>query len=431
MKPLLRRWSRLLHGLLVLAPSLTLTILWLGAPDERFHPDEEYWIGSAYYFYLAAKERDFSNPDWDLLPGRENHALGKYVLGLGLQAQGFEVRDIGILASFYERYRQRDPRFWGNSQDSAMRQAIVSRASPQLQAGFAQGQCPPLPRDLLFASRRLVFLFALSAVIAWQIIALRIGFPPWSQALAALWILHPVWQPTWLYATIDGLALTFGLWTQVFFLEWLRCKPIEARRSLSLALATGLFAAFACGAKLNNAIVLLAITLAALLDIRLRPAAEKKLKLRELLISTFFGAAVFILSNPTLIHDPAGGVLDLWLQYSRISEVLEAVFGPRLQSIPQRFQAISQLSFGSIILAFLAILVLLFETTRWSSQSSSKKALLLWLWLALALLLLWIPFPVDRYVLPFIPPLSLASLIPIEGGLQSILSARSTSGDAL
>ena len=74
-----------------IAPAITVLLASFLFPANRIHEDEIYWIGSSYYYQLAVVEGDASNPDWQLLPARENPVLGKSVIGLALQIAGHPV----------------------------------------------------------------------------------------------------------------------------------------------------------------------------------------------------------------------------------------------------------------------------------------------------------------------------------------------------
>src|SRR5882757_5247323 len=91
--------------------------------DRSLKEDEIYWIGQTYYFHLAVEERDWSNPDWQLLPARENPVLGKYVIGLGLRLNGLSVTNVDWLGVFFIVAKDR-PNAWGNAKDHEERQAV-------------------------------------------------------------------------------------------------------------------------------------------------------------------------------------------------------------------------------------------------------------------------------------------------------------------
>jgi hypothetical protein len=80
--------------------------------SEPVVEDELYWIGSAYYHHLAFGQRDTSNPDWRLLPARENPPVAKYVIGASLAFAGQSVESLDLLGGFYLLFAQ-VPGAWG------------------------------------------------------------------------------------------------------------------------------------------------------------------------------------------------------------------------------------------------------------------------------------------------------------------------------
>ena len=96
-------------------PAFTVLAASLLFPANRIHEDEIYWIGSSYYYPLAVVEGDASNPDWQLLPARENPVLGKYVIGLALQIAGHPVTTPDLLGSFYLIFAN-IPNAWGSGE---------------------------------------------------------------------------------------------------------------------------------------------------------------------------------------------------------------------------------------------------------------------------------------------------------------------------
>ena len=104
--------------------------------------DEVYWIGSAYCYHLAS-EGEWSHEDWQLLPARENPALGKYVIGATLALCGREIDSPDLLGSFYLIFAGM-PGAWGEGEAFEKRTAVANRVDRDVARGVLSGEGLPI-----------------------------------------------------------------------------------------------------------------------------------------------------------------------------------------------------------------------------------------------------------------------------------------------
>ncbi len=118
-----------------LLPAIPILLLFLATSGNRLQEDEIYWIGSAYYYHLAVIEHDAANADWQLLPARENPALGKYVIGAALHVFGRSIDTPDLLGSFYLVFAICPP--WGTGDAYQKRQSVALASPPTLPNAFS------------------------------------------------------------------------------------------------------------------------------------------------------------------------------------------------------------------------------------------------------------------------------------------------------
>ena len=285
------RWrlACLLPALVVLAASFLF-------PANRIHEDEIYWIGSSYYYQLAVVEGDASNPDWQLLPARENPVLGKYVIGLALQLAGHPITTPDLLGSFYLIFAD-IPGAWGTGEAFEKRLAVATRVTPSMRDPIRSGQALPLHDSQLVTTRRTSLVFGMLAAIGIAVIGRQCKWKAGGLIAGVLFSLHPIVIESCSLAMIDIIAITFSIWFMVGTVHILglatnptveydhelaskhphpasgkrrsrddtdRATMVKRTNSFisqkwlhqaSTTLLTGIMLAFACGSKMNSLVV--------------------------------------------------------------------------------------------------------------------------------------------------------------------------------
>lgn len=278
-----------------IAPAITVLLASFLFPANRIHEDEIYWIGSSYYYQLAVVEGDASNPDWQLLPARENPVLGKYVIGLALQIAGHPVTTPDLLGSFYLIFAD-VPGAWGTGEAIEKRLAVATRVTPSMRDPIRSGQALPLDDAQLATTRRTSLIFGMLAAIGIAVIGQQCKWRAGGLIAGVLFSLHPIAIESCSLAMIDIIAIAFSIWFMVGIMHILcltanltvDCKqkatvktkhqasnkrqPGEntdsdaitrptnrnSRQLLqraSMTLFTAIMLAFACGSKMNSLVV--------------------------------------------------------------------------------------------------------------------------------------------------------------------------------
>lgn len=429
-------------------------------PANRIHEDEIYWIGSSYYYQLAVVEGDASNPDWQLLPARENPVLGKYVIGLALQIAGHPVTTPDLLGSFYLIFAN-IPNAWGSGEAFEKRLAVATRVNPSMRDSIRSGQALPLEDSQLVTTRRTVLIFGMFAAIGIAVLGQQCHWKTGGLLAGFLFSLHPIVIDACSLAMIDIIAITFSIWFMVGIVQILGvtvnpsvetsskqhsqkdtvkstfAKPINPviRRQwlqrASTTLFTGIMLAFACGSKMNSLVVAATATacgtwyVARLLQQRFQlHSALRKNKMiagdetpslsvgfmtvntqvTMLVMVAIIAVFFFIGSNPTLYGDPIDGVRALWYEHNLTADIQEVMLGGRLHNISDKVQALAGLVCGGPIAFTLLCLIVAWSAFDCIRKQSVGIVIVLWWSMALLLLIMWMPFAWERYTLPIIPP---------------------------
>ncbi|MCL4819673.1 MAG: hypothetical protein KJ067_11045 [Vicinamibacteria bacterium] len=373
----------------------------------RWHVDELYWIGGAYYGELAASAAGRAHPDWQLLPARENPPVARYAIALALRLAGQPVRDPDLLANFYIRFAG-VPGAWGRDPVShAKREAVARRASPELLAAYRAGQLPPPPPAQLWPARHAMLALAIGT--AWLLYAL--GHAAWGPAaglVAALgFLLHPIARAAYLFAMSDMVAIFFA--TAALAVAALPVAPRPSRAG-ALALGTGVLLGLACAAKMNALVAALALGVAGVAAAAARARSDPRgggAVLVLLALGLAAAALAFVGVNPALHDDVVGGVRELFVE-PRLTVEIQRGFGvPFLEGLPSRLAAVARLVGLWPPLLALAALGSLALGIR--SSPLAARLVALWWWIAAAVVVAWIPFAIDRYAMPLLPPTALVA----------------------
>jgi hypothetical protein len=165
----IRRYARPLEAVLFAALMiLAIVLLRQQSLGQRFSIDESRWISTSRYFWTTIVERDVFGPAWQpnylVLTQPPVH---RYLLGFGLWLQGWTPEGLN------GRY------------DSLRDRAFNERA------GNVPGP------ELLAASRRVVFVFALGAVALLYLLGRALGGPAAGALAVVLAVTNPLLSTLW------------------------------------------------------------------------------------------------------------------------------------------------------------------------------------------------------------------------------------------
>lgn len=452
-------------------------VYWLSAP-KKFHEDEVYWIGSTYYFQLALIDRNASSPDWQLLPARENPAIGKYILGTALHWSGNSVTTPDLLGSFYLMFANM-PGAWGSDEAFAKRLAVANRVAPEWHDAVRTGRDLPLNEAQLSVARNTSFLFGVLASIGIAVLGQQCNWKAGGVIAGILFALHPIVIDAYSLAMIDIIAIACSVWFLVGLVSILRLPtpevPVDNEKGQAQAVAknvtsrktfqtkntegslrlpdtislkrfacvlfTAVMLALACGSKMNSLIVAMTGAVCGMWCVfettrrifTKRNSVQQNSKSHHNSVDTLAGnleiwksrthalggaavlaVIIFIGSNPALYGDPVDGVHALSYEHALTADIQEDILGGRLTSLAARFKALANLVCFSPW-AFTGICV----AVIWTAYNCMKKQtlgiiLVLWWIIALLLLILWMPFAWDRYALPLITPTMLILGMTLE-----------------
>lgn len=369
--------------------------------------DEIYWIGSAYYYHLAFVERDWSQPDWGLLPARENPPLAKYAIGLGLALAGREVASIDTLASFYTRF-EATPGGWGSGTDHAKRARVVSRADPDLRRKLRAGLLELDPGLRLQARRVMVVCAVLTSLLMLLFGASVYGWPAGLLA-SQLLLAHPIVAYAYGHAMSDAVALLLATATALLgplLLRRLwrpgRVRPLTA---MLVPLLGAVLLGLACSAKMSSLVVVFPLGIGGLVVAARtwrrgnRPGAAGVVTVG--LGIGVVGLAVFVAVNPAIHRDLAGGLTAVFQEH-RLTEVVQAGFlAGHLTTPAEKLDSVATLVcfswIGCGLLAAVAVAGL-------NSRRDEIRFVAVWWLFALVAVAVWIPFSWQRYALPVVAP---------------------------
>lgn len=374
--------------------------------------DEIYWVGQAYYFHLAFERWDWTHPDWQLLPARENPVLGKYIIGLGLRLNGLSVTTPDWLGIFYIIAKDR-PNAWGDVQDRAERQAVLDRMTPaKRELALVQGQFEH-PIEYATTARAVMLLSGVLAILLVFALTALYTKPLTAFLVAVVFALHPAVVAAYTEVGVDILAIVFSLLAVVHFALIERCVWRRSARPgwcrAWVCAVGGLSVAFAVGSKMNAVVVGLLGALLCLLFIakflrhRVHEAKESAAIMLCLLIISL---TVFVSSNPGNYPNPVKGVRSVLVDQQRSLEVQKGIPAKRhpLRSASERLLAMADLTalhpaiFGLVLGAFFFHVI----AARRAGQPLPLFAI--WWLIACVAVTAWLPFARPRYVLPVIVP---------------------------
>ena len=393
--------------------------------DRPLGEDEIYWVGQAYYFHLAFEQRDWTHPDWQLLPARENPVLGKYVIGVGLQLAGLSVTRPDWLGIFYIIAKDR-PNAWGDDHDRAERQAVVDRMAPATrELALAQGQFEH-PIEYATAARAVMLLFGVLAVVLVFVLTALYTEPLVAFLAAVVFALHPAVVAAYTEVGVDILAIAFSLLAVVHFVliergAWRQSTRPRLFRAL-LCTSGGLCLAFAVGSKMNAAVVGILGALVCLFFIakslrqHVQEAKESAAAMACLLIISL---SVFVGLNPGNYPNPIKGVWSAYADQQRSLEVQKGIPAKRhpLRSGIERIRAIADLTAFHPAVFALIVGAFILQVVAATRAGQPLPVIALWWLIAFVVIAAWLPFARPRYALPVIAP----SVVLVAGAGDRLL----------
>ena len=402
--------------------------------ENRARPldeDEIYWVGQAYYFHLAFECGDWTHPDWQLLPARENPVLGKYVIGTGLRLAGLQVTNADWLGIFYIIAKDR-PNAWGDAHDQAERQAVLGRMTPAVRERALTSGEFETPPAYAASARGIMLLFGMAASLLVFALAALYTKPLAAFLAAAAFALHPAMVTAYTEVGVDILALAFSLLAVLYFAlierrVWHRSTRPALTRTLLIA-GGGLALAFAVGSKMNAVItgftgaVLLLVLAGKYFRTRATTAKDSALALFAVLALSL---VVFVAANPGNYPNPVRGVRANIADQQRSLEVQKGIPAKHkpLRSASERLRAIATLTAfhpAAFALVVAAVAWAIFASRR---AGGTLPLVAIWWLIAFVMVTAWLPFARPRYALPVIAP-SVILLASAAGGVVDWLRQR-------
>jgi len=269
-----------------------------GIPDAKYNADERQWIyqGEQAWRHLRAGKLDA--PYWTeygLLWGWPSPPVAKYAIGIALQAAGKE-----------------------SPQREGTTQAIRTRFE--------------YPVDVLAAARTSSAVFGAMGVLAFFLVARRVGGERVALLASLLLAAAPVWLASSRRALVDIHAVALTMVALHLFIA--ARERLSARGPLRSWLvrfaATGVALGLAVGAKLNAAGAAVGLGALLLLDLaRSSGARARTLVAGSTLAVCAVGA--FVAANPYLHHEP-------WTRFVAILEAWEGVVDSRVEGATGLFR---------------------------------------------------------------------------------------------
>jgi hypothetical protein len=398
--------------------------------DRPLGEDEIYWIGQAYYFHLAFEERDWSNPDWQLLPASENPALGKYVIGVGLRLDGLSVTTPDWLGVFYVIARDR-PNAWGEGIARQERQAVVDRMDASTRELALKQNRFEYPVEYATTARAIMLVFgAISIVSVFGLASLYMNLAPAFLA-ALLFSLHPAVVAAYTQVGVDILAIAFSLLAVIYFVlierrVWQGNSHPRLCRGL-ICVGGGLSLALAVGSKINAVTVgFLGSTMCLqfIASFLRHKSEEANDSLKAMIVLIVISLVIFVGSNPGNFPNPLKGIHALYANQQRSLEIQKNIPAIRqpLRSLKERLQAVTDLTAFNPIVFLLVGSAFFFQIFAACKSGKPFPVIALWWLITIVAVTAWIPFARARYALPVIAPSIILICVGIERLYQTGVS---------
>ena len=263
--------------LIVLVAVVAVVVLRAPMATQRFTIDESRWISTSRYFWITFVELDLFGPAW-----RPNYVVltqppvARYLIGAGLALQGWTPDQLN---GRYDSLRSRE---WN----------------------VQMGNVPS--DELLQAARRVVFVFAVGAVVLLYVVGRMLGGPPAGLAAAGLGLANPLLSTLWTRALAESILAFFTLGALALAL---RSLPRVATGDAPAAgpLLSGVSLGLAAASKLSGGIGAVGIVLFGLLQQAFALAATRRpVGLKQWFDVASAALIAFVVVNPLVYPDPFG-----------------------------------------------------------------------------------------------------------------------------
>lgn len=262
--------------LVVLLAVVAVVVLRTPMTTQRFTIDESRWISTSRYFWITVVERDLFGEAW-----RPNYIVltqppvARYLIGAGLAMQGWSP---DRLNGRYDSLRSRD---WN----------------------VERGNVPS--QELLFAARRVVFVFAVGAVLLLYAVGRTLAGPLAGLAAAGLGLANPLLSTLWTRALAESILAFFTLGA---LLLALRSLPRVSGPLLAAApLLGGASLGLATASKLSGGIGAVGLAVFGILQQAFALAAiRRSVGLRQWFDLASAAIIAFVIVNPLVYPDPFG-----------------------------------------------------------------------------------------------------------------------------
>jgi hypothetical protein len=393
--------------------------------DRPVTLEEIYWIGQTYYYHLAFERMDWSHPDWQLLPARENPQLGRCVIGLGLQLNGLSITNVDWLGYYYHIIFKG----WGHGREREQRQAVLDRMQPAARDRVVNQDRFEYPVAYATTARAVMLIFGVFAVLIVFVLTSLYNNSVIAFLAALMFSLHPAVVFAYTHVGVDILAIAFSLLTVVHFelikrCVWRRCSRPGLCRALVCA-SGGLSLAFAVGSKLNAVVVgflgeILCLFFAG--AFLRRQSSESKDSCTAMLVLLVISLLVFGGSNPVHYLNPVTGLWAGYADQQRNLDIQQEVLPGALKTWNERFSAVATITaFHRVVFVLVVGAFLLGVVETWMAGKPPSIIALWWL-LAMVAVTTWLPFARPLYVLPVIAPSLILICSAVERLLQTGMS---------
>lgn len=298
-----------LREIAIVALVAVAAVLVLRGPSvsQGFTIDESRWISTSRYFWITFVDRDLFGPAWQPNYLVYTHPpVARYVIGFGLWLQGWSPDQLN------GRY------------DSLQSRAYNERA----------GNIPDL--DLLWAARRVTFVFAVAAVVLVYVVARSLSGPLAGLAAVAFVLVNPLLTTVWTRALAESIVATFGL---LALAVALRVMPSVGSPSFRvwLPLVAGAALALAAATKLNGALGALGLgAFATVQQLQALLRTRRTSGLRSWIDVGLAALVLFVIVNPLLYVMPAERIIGLVQHRQDEMEFQRSVFSD--QAVPDDLQ---------------------------------------------------------------------------------------------
>ncbi|MFN8636242.1 MAG: glycosyltransferase family 39 protein [Chloroflexota bacterium] len=300
-----KRQAQLLAELALVAAlaGASFVVLRGAALRQPFSVDESRWIATSRYFWITFVDGDLFGPEWAPNYVVLTHPpVARYVIGLGLWLQGWHPDDLN---GRYDADRSR-------------------------RYNVQAGNIPS--RSLLDAARRVMFAFALGAVLLLYVVGRSLGGPVAGATAVLLALACPLLTALWTRALAESILVFFTLLGFVLATRVVAARQKGADRerwSVGLGLAVGL----ATATKLSGALLAAGLAVYALARTGLESWQARRLRGPGPWIDAGLAAILtFVLVNPLLYPNPL--VRTTLLFEHRLDEMEQQAQGTPRLAIP-------------------------------------------------------------------------------------------------